>query len=277
MSIATNLQKLETDITNAYDAVQTKGGTIPTDKNTNNLATAISSISGGGGDIDWSEIGYSGTPQTIIDGFNYAKQISDNWDSSRTNYSSYFRNNNNLMYMPLVDTSKGTNFQFMFNSCKSLTTVPQLDISKGDSGFYMFFQCSSLQAIPQLNTSNFTSFYGMFGQCESLHTIPELNFAKANDLQTTFGNCKNLKNLGGFLNLGQAYSTTQSANFSPYALYLNQSDNLTHDSLMNVINKLYDIATKGCNTQKLVLGSTNLAKLTAEEIGTATNKGWSVS
>lgn len=49
MSIATSLTKLETDITSAYNAVQTKGGTIPSDKNTNNLATAISSISGGGG------------------------------------------------------------------------------------------------------------------------------------------------------------------------------------------------------------------------------------
>lgn len=44
MSIATNLQKLETDITNAYSAVQTKGGTAPSDKNTNNLPTAINSI-----------------------------------------------------------------------------------------------------------------------------------------------------------------------------------------------------------------------------------------
>jgi len=46
---------------------------------------------------------------------------------------------------------------------------------------------------------------------------------------------------------------------------------------MNVINNLYDIATKGCNTQQLVLGSTNIAKLTAEEIAIATNKGWTVS
>lgn len=48
MSIATALTKLETDITNAYDAVQTKGGTIPSDKNTNNLPTAINSIPSGG-------------------------------------------------------------------------------------------------------------------------------------------------------------------------------------------------------------------------------------
>jgi hypothetical protein len=52
---------------------------------------------------------------------------------------------------------------------------------------------------------------------------------------------------------------------------------LTHDSLMNVINNLYDIKSKGCNTQQLVLGSTNLAKLTAEEINIAVEKGFSVS
>lgn len=44
MSIASRLTKLETDITNAYNAVNTKGGTIPTYKNTENLQSAINSI-----------------------------------------------------------------------------------------------------------------------------------------------------------------------------------------------------------------------------------------
>ena len=48
MSIATSLTKLETDITNAYNTINTKGGTIPSNKNTNNLATAINSIPSGG-------------------------------------------------------------------------------------------------------------------------------------------------------------------------------------------------------------------------------------
>lgn len=48
MSIATSLTKLETDITNAYNTINTRGGTIPTDKNTNNLPTAIDSIPSGG-------------------------------------------------------------------------------------------------------------------------------------------------------------------------------------------------------------------------------------
>ena len=46
---------------------------------------------------------------------------------------------------------------------------------------------------------------------------------------------------------------------------------------MNVINNLYDIKTKGCNPQGLVLGSINLNKLTSEQIAIATERGWSVS
>ena len=44
MAISDRLTKLTTDITNAYTSIENKGGTIPSDKNTNNLATAIDSI-----------------------------------------------------------------------------------------------------------------------------------------------------------------------------------------------------------------------------------------
>lgn len=44
MSIASKLEKLATDITSAYGAINTKGGTIPSNKNTENLANAITSI-----------------------------------------------------------------------------------------------------------------------------------------------------------------------------------------------------------------------------------------
>lgn len=48
MSIASELTNLRTNISNAYDAINNKGGTVPANKNTANLATAINSISGGG-------------------------------------------------------------------------------------------------------------------------------------------------------------------------------------------------------------------------------------
>ena len=47
MAISDKINKLRTDITSAYNAIQEKGGTIPDHKNTNNLSTAILSISTG--------------------------------------------------------------------------------------------------------------------------------------------------------------------------------------------------------------------------------------
>ena len=49
MAIADTINSMKTNITNAYNAIHTKGGTIPTNKNLANLSTAINSISAGGG------------------------------------------------------------------------------------------------------------------------------------------------------------------------------------------------------------------------------------
>ena len=58
MSIATELQNYNDGLLDAYDAVDTKGGTIPTNKNLDNLPTAIGSIpaGGGGGPLDPQEV-----------------------------------------------------------------------------------------------------------------------------------------------------------------------------------------------------------------------------
>ena len=48
MSIASAIQDLNDGLLDAYTAVGTKGGTIPANKNLDNLPDAIESISGGG-------------------------------------------------------------------------------------------------------------------------------------------------------------------------------------------------------------------------------------
>ena len=116
-----------------------------------------------------------------------------------------------------------------------------------------------------------------FSYCNALNTIDKLNAMSCTNINNIFQNCSNLTNLGGLENLGQAYLTTASANSFSYTLNLSSCNKLTHESLMNVINNLYDIATAGVKPQKLQLGSTNLAKLTDEEKAIATNKGWSIS
>lgn len=199
-------------------------------------------------------------------------------DTSKvTDFSFMFDYCGKLELVPELDTSSATNMRSMFANCSSLTTIPLFNTSKVGSIAYMFEKCSNLVSIPQLDTSNVTGIYNMFVDCTHLTTIPKLNTSKVKEISYAFLNCVALTTLGGFENLGQAYLTTANANNSNYTLDLHYATLLTHESLMNVINNLYDIGSAGVKTQKLIVGSTNLAKLTAEEIAIATEKGFSVS
>lgn len=167
---------------------------------------------------DWSEIGYEDTPQNIIDAFDYAKEIYDNWDSTQTNLSNKFSSNTILKYMPLVDTSNATSMsgmfrncsklevvpllntenvtdvQSMFLNCSSLITIPLIDTSKVQSLFATFQGCSNLVAIPQLDTHNVTNMFVAFQNCAKLRDVPILNTSKITSIDSAFSNCSSLSN-----------------------------------------------------------------------------------
>ncbi len=161
--------------------------------------------------------------------------------------------------------------------------IPTLNIGNRTSLYDAFAQMYNLLSIEEIDTSNITNMYGAFRECENLITIPALNAEKVTNIDGVLSYTNSLTNVGGFINLGMAYDTSKEANYSNYTLQLGRlymdsySKNLTHESLMNIINNLYDIKTKGCNAQKLILGTTNINKLTSEEIAIATEKGWTVS
>lgn len=278
MSIASEITRLQNAKASIKTSIENKGVEVPSATTLDGYSSLIDSITGGGAGEDWTQIGYDRTPQPVTDGFNYAKSIYDNWDSSQTTCREKYFIDLDLVFMPLVDTQNATRFDSMFYGCLRLIYVPQLNTSNGTRFDYMFKDCESLTSIPQLDTSKATDFSYMFHSCSSLTSVPELNASRVKNLNSMFSYITHQLTftLGGFTNIGQAYSTGQSANYYNYKIPI-QNLNLTHDSLMNVINKLYDIATKGCNTQNLSIGSTNLAKLTAEEIAIATNRGWSIS
>ena len=197
--------------------------------------------------------------------------------SSVTDMSSMFSNCNQLKTIPLFNTSNVTTMYGTFSGCSVIDNLPLLDTSKVTKMNNTFKRCYDLKKIPEINTENVTSFNSTFYNCSNLYEIPALNASKVTDVNQMFIICKKLKDFGGLINLGEAYNTRQPANISSYKLTLDDSPELTHDSLMNVINNLYDIKTKGCNPQGLVLGGTNLTKLTSEQIAIATERGWSVS
>lgn len=53
MAISNELNTLKINISNAYNMIQTKGGTVPANKNTQNLSDAINTIQGGGSGTDY--------------------------------------------------------------------------------------------------------------------------------------------------------------------------------------------------------------------------------
>ena len=74
MAISDRLTKLSTDITSAYSVINTKGGTIPSHKNTDNLATAINSIpqsGGSSGDFDYDNWIAYGTSAPSVSSYKY--------------------------------------------------------------------------------------------------------------------------------------------------------------------------------------------------------------
>lgn len=206
-----------------------------------------------------------------------------------------------------LDTSENKDMDYMFqndNALKNIIGIENINLDNITSLREVFSGCGfEILDLSNWNVSNIKNMQSMFSSdsslktlningwdtskveymnytwqsCRSLTDLSKLNTSSIQYIQDTLTGCTGLVNFGGFENLGMAYLTSRSANYSSYKLNLSGCTSLTHDSLMNVINNLYDIATKGCKAQSLTLGSTNLAKLTEEEIAIATNKGWTVS
>lgn len=183
------------------------------------------------------------------------------------------------------NTSNVTDMNYMFGGCSKLTTLDltSFDTSNVTKMSYMFNGCSSLTTlnVSNFNTSNVTNMSSMFNGCNNLTNISKLKANKIINISSFVYNCTSLTDFGGLENLGQSYSRTSSANYLGYKLDLSSSKKLTEQSLINVLTNLYDIKTKGCKAQQVVLGTNNLAKLTSTEgqqaLSSATEKGWTLS
>ena len=206
--------------------------------------------------------------------------------SNASNIGNICKTCKSLVSFEIDDTSKVDSMSSAFASCKALKEIT-LDCPNVTSMASMFEENTGIEKITLTNTSkvkNMSRMFGMgWGNTPKLKTISQLDASSCTNLSSTFMSCAALTDFGGLINIGKGY-TQASNNYSSYKIDLSACTLLTHDSLMNVINGLYDlnltynVAGGGTlYTQTLKLGSTNLAKLTADEIAIATNKGWNVS
>lgn len=219
-------------------------------------------------DIKFTQIGnlYRYANNTIIDFFTNMSNI-----NSLKHAFSYC---GSLTTIPQLDTSNVTDMSYMFDHCTSLIFVSQLDTSNVTNMNGMFYYCSNLTSIPQLDTSNVTNMNSMLYYCQKLTTIPQLDCSKVTDIGL-FGYSGNssIVNLGGFKNLGMQKSLSNTTG----NYFLGYANKLTHESIMNVINNLYDRASAGYTVLTLKLHANTLALLSDEEKAIATNKGWTLS
>jgi hypothetical protein len=109
----------------------------------------------------------------------------------------------------------------------------------------------------------------MFSGCVVLTSVPLLNCGSVTSTTAPIGysELKNLTDLGGFKDLKISWTSN----------FLDRCPNLTTESLMNVINNLYDLTANGLSGKTLKFGTTNLNKLTSDQIAVATNKGWTLT
>lgn len=180
------------------------------------------------------------------------------------------------------------------NAPFTICDFANIDTSKVTSMMEMFGG-SQVTEIRNLDTSALKDARGMFGWTSKIVHIDKLDFSKVTMLEVNGGdsydfftqNTQSNIYVGGFENLGAAYLTSTAANYLPYTLQFSQSYyqfrevDFTEESLINILTNLYDIATKGCNTQSVIIGSANIAKLTSEEgqaaLAQAQNYGWTIS
>ena len=221
-------------------------------------------------DYFYTEKGYSSMTSRI-------KKIPALDTSDMKDMTNMFLNFFNLLEVPKMDTSNVTNMAGMFTYCSKLKAIKDLDTRNVTDMSSMFYQCSDLEEINYMNTSKVTTMREFAYNCRKLKKVSSLDLKTCKNVGSMLSYCYNLEEAEGFLNLGKAYSTDMAENYSNYTLDLRDCRLLTHDSLLNIINNLYNIKKMGCKTQKLWLGSINLEKLTADEIALATNKGWNVT
>lgn len=313
-------------------AIKAKNVAVADSEPFSSFPSKIESISTGGGTgLDWSVIGYDEQPQSLTDGFNYAKQIYNNWNNNTT---IFYSGDINLMFFPLVDTSnvKSLNNSFFgcsslismplintsnvisfdkaFYNCSSLKGVPLLDMTSATTLKESFYGCSSLKSIPLFDTSNVENFEKAFSNCPLLETIPSFDMSNANNTNAMLYRCNRLKtvpslNTINVTDMGDMFAwsnfletvgrlnadkvtniknifyycnkLTNIGGFTNLAIDLDLSSNslLTADSIMNVINEAKDLSETGNAT--LTLGSTNISKLTEDQIAIATAKGWTIA
>lgn len=178
--------------------------------------------------------------------------------SNLTSTGRFFENCTNLrkIKMPTCNTSNSTDLSYMFQNCVSLA---EIDMSSFNLG-----------KITRIASAGLNSLQKVIFPDGKTHQYPEEGtpidtwIADPEPVQVgadgyIFGSCNALKYIENF----PIFHTSFTANYPA----------LTVDSVMTILNALPEVET----SQTVTIGATNIAKLTADQIAIAQDKGWTVT
>lgn len=227
MSVADKLTTLSNNITSAYTSISTMNGTIPTYKNTQNIANAILTIPQYNPlTLAYISYGSAATAQNFVNlmvgngtipvgGASYAFAETSgltSLDLSGINFSAttdticMFNNATDLTGITWADSVDFSNVESMQGMYRNTEALALVDLSAFETGEYLesvfnMFAGSGVQAVNlggNFDTSAVTDFYGMFNSCENLtdlYRINNLRMGSAQDLRAMFHGCSAMTEL----------------------------------------------------------------------------------
>ena len=191
----------------------------------------------------------------------------ETWDMSNcTTMSNMFHEcsslpNDQFQVVSTWNAPKVNDMARAFEGASLLTSIDISNFTLVDRIDYAFIGCSNLEYVKL--GGNITRALQAFRFCSSLTRIDNFNFNGYSG-HYMFNGCNKLSNIEwkGVLSFGELGNN----------LFMMQDCPLS----VNTMVSLFNILAKVTEAQTLNLGSTNLAKLTAEQIAIATNKGWTL-
>ena len=173
--------------------------------------------------------------------------------TSQVNWAIDLSSATNVKYMcqgtsinKFKNTSGVKNFEYMLYQTTS-ASFEGLDLSSATSMLYFLYKNSSITEFIHPETSNCKSFNYAFESCTGLTTV---NL----DLYSAIG-------FNNMFAWDEALTNVTLKNIRKTGVALNSCPLVTVDSLVNTIKELWDYSS-GTTTYGLIIGSTNLAKLT---------------
>lgn len=212
----------------------------------------------------------------------------------RMSCANMFRGEKSLTFAPKFDMSEIVYADLMFYQCWSIVALPDMYAPNLELTAQMFEGCKSLSRAPFITTENVVNFYRMFWECDNLKYVPDYNTSNATACEEMFYDCVNLErlpqfdfskveeDLGSFFGYGELHNLTEVGGFVGLKIDWNNDSglfrcpNLTYESVMNVINGLYDFrANDDWDTYRtLKIHPNSMALLSDDDKFVAINKGW---